>query len=214
MNELSTVTLNGDIAIAELPAPDELRAFLRAHTRESHSRLAAHFASLGSHPTIEDYHRFILMNLVAYRALSSFLAWPGAAAASMSTLIDDNRCRLEADTAQMHLDCRASIEFAIEPYGRAEAFGLAYVLNGSRLGGRFIHRRLQKAGLFEAGLAESFLTATFERDETAPAAFDPTIGSGEGYDRRALEAATATFDLFERALDCVMRTRGAKGPMR
>ncbi|ORE95028.1 biliverdin-producing heme oxygenase [Aurantimonas sp. 22II-16-19i] len=196
--------------------PDELRTYLRAHTAASHARLDSRFEALGANPTLADYQRFILMNLVAYRALSTFLQDPSDDRAALAEAVESNRERLEGDAAAMDLGSPAKTLFTLEPFGAAETIGLAYVLDGSKLGARFIHRRLEKAGLLAhgQGAAQRFLASAFVDDGPLAAVATGPMPAGETKKQRAMQGALVTFGLFERSLDIADRAQERTMPAR
>ncbi|MAU95085.1 MAG: hypothetical protein CMP81_04215 [Fulvimarina sp.] len=216
MNETAAFTTKTISPERQGRIPDDLRTYLRAHTAESHGRLDRRFEAIESRPSLADYHRFILMNLVAYRALSSFFEAPARGRAALSVAIEGNRARLERDASGMDLACAGETAFALDPFGPPETVGLAYVLDGSKLGARFIHRRLEKAGLFAhgQGAAQRYLAGAFVGDEPLAAAAGEPLADGEAPKQRALQAALATFGLFERSLDIAERAHERTMPAR
>lgn len=208
MNEISIFTPNDDAKTRGGPTADGLRSYLRSQTAKAHAQLDARFASIAARPEASDYHRFVLMNLTAYRGLSAFLAGQSdEMAPDLKTSVDADLQRLETDAAAMGLDGPATADFVLAPYGPTEAAGVAYVLDGSKLGARFIHRRLEKAGMTapRSGISAEYLDAAF--DAPAMGTSSNALAAEAGAYERAAEAALATFVLFERSLDRVVAAR-------
>ncbi|MBP0616778.1 biliverdin-producing heme oxygenase [Jiella mangrovi] len=223
MNEFAALTVTDMPRIRRTIGSDDLRTFLRARTADGHARLDGRLGAVASAPTADDHHRFILMNLVAYRALSRFVSSrshgeTGPVAAMTKAGLD----RLENDARSMGIDCDGQLGFDLPSYQTPEAAGLAYVLEGSKLGAKVIHRRLVKAGLLapETGISAVFLASAFEPTDRAPAdrpgpmpifaALASQVEDEDGPRGRAVNAAIATFALFERSLDHVVATRDKK----
>jgi heme oxygenase len=113
----------------------DLRTELRAATADEHRRtedsFAAHLADLP-----DSYGKFLLAHARAFpavgRALASGLDWP----AWRSRWHD-----LEVDLAALDLDPPPALTVAAAA-SPAEALGMAYVLEGSRLGGMVLLQRI------------------------------------------------------------------------
>lgn len=216
MNDFAAFTTIGTThdgtTIATGADHDPMRSFLRARTAAAHARLDAKFELRGEAGAVHSYHRFILMNLVAHRGLSEFLSTiSDADAAPLKRRVETNRRHLENDGAAMRIACPGAAAFALEACERAEMAGLAYVLDGSKFGARFIYRSLEKAGALgqPTDVSTQFLQAAF-----AHGPIDPTpaeIGAdAPRAKQRALQAALASFALFEDSLDRVVAHEGVK----
>lgn len=127
---------------AEMLPGEALRDHLRADTREAHEALDARFADMiGGDPA--RYELFLVMNRDAHAAIEPLLASSPLAARWAAT------GRLEA----ARLDCRllgleetkpaTHLDLVVD--GVPAAFGLAYVLEGSRLGAKYLLRALARA---------------------------------------------------------------------
>lgn len=193
-----TATLAGAPADRPAAGDETLRDRLRAETREPHEALDARFAAMmGGERAV--YARFLAMNRDAHAALEPLLA--------RSPL--GETWRADGRLAAARRDCdalglaepAAPSRFERAELTRAEAFGVAYVLEGSRLGAKFLLRGLARdparnsmpthylqassdAGPF-AGLLRSMAETGLPRDE-----FDASV-----------EAARATFRFFGRLAD-------------
>lgn len=163
-------------------AGETLRDRLRADTREAHEALDARFAAMMAGDT-NRYALFLVMNRDAHAAIEPLLAAGPLAGAWQAT------GRLEA----VRRDCQVlglgeeraePPRFGLDAGSRAAAFGLAYVLEGSRLGAKYLLRALARAparnplpthyleassdagpftGLMRAMARESFSPAEFSR---------------------------------------------------
>ena len=224
MNEFTAFRTIGATAIQQRVDPGALRQYLRAHTAEVHGRLDARFGDFSGSQIIQSYHRFIRMNLLAHHGVAAFFeivgaaeTVPDAAEAALKQAIETGLNHLEDDCAAMQLDCPPARGFALAPCGTSEMAGLAYVLEGSRLGARFIYRRLEKSGLVgkhEGEVSSSYLRSTFDGEDRETGAFDIIGGMEEAViEEQALRAALATFALFERSLDRVVAHEGGKEPV-
>ena len=225
MNEFAASRTIGTTAIQQGADPGALRQFLRAHTAEVHERLDARFGDFAGPQTVPSYQRFIRMNLLAHHGLAAFFevvgvaeTVPDAAEATLIQSIESSLNHLEDDCAAMQLNCPPTRGFALAPCEISELAGLAYVLDGSRLGARFIYRRLEKSGLVgedESEVSSRYLRSTFEEKDRAPGAFDIISRMEDAVvEERALTAALSTFTLFERSLDLVVAHEDGKEPVR
>ena len=214
MSEFAAILTAGIMTVRGGPSPHGLRSFLRERTSESHRHLDASFASFGDAPMARDYHRFIRMNLVAHRALAAFLSGSSSSVTDeLAASIDADLARLESDAVSMDLDCPARATFHLGTFEAPEAAGIGYVLDGSKLGAKFIHRKLGKASLLrpEGSLTASFLAAAFLR----PGAIGQTpadLSEDNSTRERAASAALATFALFARSIDLAAAVRGEEQP--
>ncbi|WP_420141145.1 hypothetical protein [Sphingomonas sp.] len=84
------------------------------------------------------------------------------------------------------------------PVGPAEAFGMAYVLDGSRLGGTMIARTVP------AGLPKAYLSASHEPGEWRGflASLDAAADGQESWIEAAITAARRVFALYAEAARC------------
>ncbi len=179
------------------PAPS-LRDRLRADTREAHEALDASFAGMFSDPEGAHYRRFIAMNLAAHEAIEPVLA------ASPLGLMEDGTPetpRLRAarqDARQLGLPDISPGRFPLPAPDLAEAFGIAYVLEGSRLGAKYMSRAIKRdtsggdtrwpTYYLEASADVRPFTRLLERMAAEPV--------DEAGIRRAVEAADTTFRFF------------------
>lgn len=177
-------------------AERSLRETLRWATAGSHARLDALFEEIVDPSRKPVYDAFVRMNHACHRQIepilaSSPLAHRGLAPASRLGA-------LERDMTQMALEPLTLPDFSVPAPNLHEAAGIAYVLEGSRLGATFIERRLREAAGRGEGdrprhyLAESAHAAEFRTfmDRLARLEWDPTSLDA------AAHAANATFDRF------------------
>lgn len=183
-------------------APRTLRDALRAATSQSHARLDALFEAVTDPARSELYERFIVMNHAGHEASEPVLVdspllqvlpeWP-----TWSRLP-----ALRLDMAEMRLPPLALPAFAPARPDLPQAVGIAYVLEGSRLGAAVIHRQLQKSLSSRRGPA---LACHYLRDGAGGRHFRSFIDTVSALDwnerslNRAGEAAVATFDYFHDA---------------
>lgn len=178
-----------------------LRQRLRSETRERHEYLDARFAGMHLAETVDAYHRFVRMNAACHALAEPILAQSALVAAFPDWTTRDRSSHLSRDMAEMGLQplAAASPSAAFAKPDLPEAIGMGYVLEGSRVGGRYIYR------LVIARLAESaWAAATFHYLESTeePDRFrDFTIRAEALLSRdldvdRAVAAANACFDLF------------------
>ncbi|NDW06155.1 biliverdin-producing heme oxygenase [Jiella pacifica] len=224
MNEFAAFTTIGTKTIPTGTEPGGLRRFLRAHTVDAHARLDTRFGDFAGSQVLQSYRRFIGMNLLAYHGLAAFFdivdageTVPDAAEATLRQKIELSLQHLEDDRASMDLDCPPAHGFSLAPCETSEMAGLAYVLDGSRLGARFIYRRLEQSGLVDSQDGEvstAYLRSAFGGDRQGAETFGLSLAEDAVIKERALKAALATFALFERCLDQVAAHEGGKEPPR
>ncbi|MEX6507028.1 biliverdin-producing heme oxygenase [Jiella sp. M17.18] len=178
---------------------------LRVATGDVHARLDGRFAGMVEAETPCLYHRFVRMNHACHAVVEPLLAAAddGTMAAVLAGRPDLLRA-LETDMAAMALtplDHKAA-KFSVA--GPAEAAGLLYVLEGSRLGARYLHHALTRG---DAASRWPGITMFYLESAAKPGHFSqfldelssrlPTIGERQ----RSVEAALAAFSLFEKAAD-------------
>ncbi len=166
---------------------DDLRAKLRAATADAHRRTEQSFAAaLADLP--DSYGGFLRAHAAAFpavgRALAARLDW-----APWST-----RWRaLQSDLAALDLDVPA--EVALGPaLSAAEALGMAYVLEGSRMGGLILLKSVP------ADLPCAYLAGA--RDRAPWLELQALLGAAEpGSETAAIAGARRAFDAFRRAAE-------------
>lgn len=188
--------------MSAIPAPSRsepsLRDRLRADTQAAHEALDASFADMFADTSGGQYRRFIAMNLQAHEAIEPVLAQsplgrPGADG--------DHADRLDAarrDAEVLGVEPRAAAPFSLPRPDIFEAFGIAYVLEGSRLGAKYMSRAIKRderlsgarwpTHYLEASSDARPFTWLLDRMAAEPA--------GEADMRRAVAAADATFRYF------------------
>lgn len=185
------------------PTPDRtatLRERLRRDTRTEHEALDARFAGMFAEPGLPRYRNFLAMNLAAHRAIEPVLAVSPLVGLGWSP--DGRLEALEQDAADLDLEVETAA-FPLDAPSRAEAFGMAYVLEGSRLGARFMAKALQpthdgpRNAMPVAYLEVSSDPAPFRTLLTAMA----DAGLSEDEETRSILAADETFRFFRKILD-------------
>ncbi len=193
-----------------LTGPAALRAHLRDGTRAAHEALDARFAGMTEESGPDGYRRFVAMNAAAFADLvprllaSALAARPEAVAPLVASL-----AALEADRAAMGLDALVAPEIPASPaLGLDEAVGIAYVLEGSKLGARYMHRRLLQRRAAELWpeasfryLADADASAGFSAYLTVLAGADPDDLAAPARQAARLAGAEAAFRHFGAVLD-------------
>ncbi|MDO6413754.1 biliverdin-producing heme oxygenase [Sphingomonas sp. BIUV-7] len=160
---------------------------LRAATAADHESVDAAFGEVDFSDRAA-YGRFLLAHARALpaveRALADFSALP--AQRPRTPLI-------ESDLAALGLDIPAPLRFS-PGSTPAAGFGAAYVIEGSRLGGGMLARRVGE------GLPTAYLADTHQSGEWRGflGALDQAA-DGDAWIAEAVTAARATFDLYRRA---------------
>lgn len=185
--------------------PPSFRRRLRQGSGDRHERLDGRFAGLHEAAEPALYHRFIRVNHACHRAIGEVLGAAGPLRAAGMAGEDLSRCTMDlsADMEAMGLAPLAPPPFPIPAPDLAEAVGIAYVLEGSLLGARYIHRALTARPLGEAwkGVSLRYLAAADGPDTFRAFMEDASgrVGSQAGRDR-SVAAANATFDYFLQAV--------------
>lgn len=195
------------------PIPDRatsLRDRLRRDTRTEHEALDARFEGMFAEPGLPRYGGFLAMNLAAHRAIEPILAASPLAGAGWSPT--GRLEALERDAGTLGLDTahEGIPAFPIPAPTLPQAFGIAYVLEGSRLGARFMAKALRAD---PAGPRNAMPMAYLDMSSD-PAPFRGLLAamaaSGPGGDEEALSviAADETFRFFREIADR-LETRAA-----
>ncbi|KAB0680399.1 biliverdin-producing heme oxygenase [Aureimonas leprariae] len=186
-----------------MPEPS-LRSRLRAETRPAHERLDASFAGLAEgDPT--DYGLFLRMNEACHGAIEPLLAASPLAAARPRSAAGDLHAAALADVEAMRLRRIVPAAFPLAKPTLAQSLGIAYVVEGSKLGARQILRRLRKAADEETDrLPVAFLERAAGGADGFKAFLEmaETLVATRAEQDVAVEAADATFGYF---LDVVRR---------
>ena len=170
-----------------------LLALLRSETSQAHDTLdRAHDG--GDFASLDDYGRFLETQARIFPAAEAYLA----ASPEFRTLSDwADRLRsdaLMADLAALGRNQPPLLSFSFEDRPGVAA-GIAYVLEGSRLGGKLIARKLERGGL--QGAPVSFIAhGADDRFWPRFTAWLSARDQGKAYAEDALAAANATFGLF------------------
>jgi heme oxygenase (biliverdin-IX-beta and delta-forming) len=159
---------------------------LRAATAADHDAVDAAFgeADLGNP---QDYGRFLTAHALALPAVEQALENRGAPPLRSRTPL------IESDLRDLGLSMPAPLPFE-PPATAAAAFGMAYVIEGSRLGGGLLARQVGE------GLPTAYLSATHLAGEWRGflAELDRQA-DGPAWIEQAIEAAQATFALYRKA---------------
>ena len=176
--------------------PPTLRERLRTETRQDHEALDALFDGMLEDESHGRYRGFVAMNLLAHRAIEPRLV---GALAEAGWQPGDRLEAAERDAHALGLETVEPPPFALAPLALPAAFGVAYVLEGSRLGARFMLKALQarEADATRNGLPTHYLQASGD-----PSPFRNLLtamneaGMTEDDQTLAVEAARQTFRYF------------------
>ena len=164
-------------------------AELRAATAGDHEAVDAAFARFDLNDPA-DYAGFLMAHARALPAIE-------AALSGFPTLppMRPRRALLADDLARLGYPMPVAVEFTI-PHDIATAFGTAYVVEGSRLGGGLLARRVGP------GLPTAYLAAVHQPGEwrAFSQALDHAAGeAGAEWLDRSIAAARAVFRIYARA---------------
>ncbi len=170
-----------------LTSPTTRRFALRERTTDAHASLDATVGPLADADAYARYLRGLhAFRVPAERALAT-ARWSPAPLAAL----------IAADMADLGVTPRAEVALAA-PQGASGELGLAYVLEGSALGARLLHRQALALGL-EADRGARHL-AEQTRDLDGWRAFLAALEAVDPFDlERAVAAAAAGFAAAERA---------------
>jgi len=180
-----------------------LLAEVRAATREAHERVERQL-DLERHATVERYRAFVRATCAVVRPLeASLTGWLGPvfAAPEPGSRVD----RLIADLSHLGASPPADATGLLAARSMADAFGAAYVLQGSLLGGAVITRIIRtRLGVEDDGTAYlrlygDGLSRAWRQFVSALDAFGTQRSDEER--REVLTAAARTFDAFAAALE-------------
>lgn len=174
---------------------------LRSATADDHRRLDALFGRIEL-STIEGYRRFLVAHALALPAVERELDAAGFSAQWPEWPQGRRWPLLQADLRDLGIEPPPPLPFRLRATVQT-GWGCAYVLEGSRLGGRLLAQRLPP------GLPSRYLTC--EHPSMTWLQFlrclESAIGGCAEVDD-AVVAAVATFGLFESAGHAVLRERG------
>lgn len=178
------------------------RDHLRAATRANHERVDRRFGAYDlARP--DDYRRFLVAHRAVLPACEAILAVSGAAALLPDWPLRRRASALDADLASLGVDPdgdRAPGFLPEAPLDAAAAWGMMYVLEGSRLGGAVLARRVADNPDAACRDATRYLTHGhgLRLWPTFVAAFDRSAVVGDNLDA-VTASAGATFDRFDAA---------------
>lgn len=134
-----------DACATEPTSALRLRDRLRVETRAAHEALDAEFADMLQPGAEGLYARFLLTNRAGHAALEpALLASPLAQLRDGAWQADGRLDALEADCTALRLPAWSGPAFAVQTPNLFEALGMAYVLEGSRLGAGFLLKALRR----------------------------------------------------------------------
>ena len=172
-----------------MPATMSALAILRAATRSNHDAVDAAFASFHLSDSA-GYGRFLIAHARALPTVEAVLAGlAGLPALRPRTLL------LHADLSALGLATPDLLPLPA-PADHGSAFGMAYVIEGSRLGGGLLARQVP------ADLPHTYLSATHLPGEWR--AFGKALDAAAGNDdwvTSAVTGAKRVFDLYAQAAE-------------
>lgn len=176
---------------------NKLRMALRERTQPAHERLDGLFSSLDLKRR-DHYARFLAAQAAAIQAVETQLDGADAQA-----VIPDWPARRRSEAIRLDLDALAAPPAAAAPAvdwirDRASILGTAYVLEGSRLGGKMLLREALASPDPAVTQATRFLG--HGEGQRLWQSFDALLGSAELSEAevdRMVESAVSTFALFE-----------------
>ena len=171
------------------------------HGHRHLSAIAALRSATGAaHDAVDQvYGRFDLSDRASYTAflVAHARALPAVEDALAGAVVPPSRPRhalLAADLDDLGATMPPALPFG-RPAGTAEAWGMLYVIEGSRLGGVMLSRQV---GI---GLPARYLAARHQSGEwRALLSGLDAAAEGDAWIARAVTAARATFDLYGRAV--------------
>ena len=178
---------------------NKLRTALRERTQPAHERLDSLFSNLDIRQR-EHYARFLAAQAIALEAIEKRLDESNA-----QSVIPDWPERRRSDAIRLDLDALAQPSAVADREvdwikDRASILGTAYVLEGSRLGGKMLLRVVMSSPDRQVTEATRFL-GHGENQRLWPS-FDALLGSSELSEvevDRMVESAVRTFEFFEQS---------------
>ncbi|MBC8130219.1 MAG: biliverdin-producing heme oxygenase [Rhizobiaceae bacterium] len=176
-----------------------LRLRMRAGSGDRHQRLDVRFEGMHGAETPAVYHRFVAVNEACHAAIEPVLERSRLCDVLLDWQSRNRTALLRRDLDEMAVAPLPRMAFDYDVAGLPEAFGAGYVLEGSRLGARYLHRMMRKR-LVEpafAGVSLLYLASADEPDHFRPfLAQAAHVLTTEASRDRAVAAANAAFDLF------------------
>ena len=186
-----------------------MRALLREGTAARHQRLDVSFEGMTDADDARQFHRFIRMNHACHACLEPLVE--ALADRLGAPFLAERKPLLGALASDMQSMGLAPVDagsFSLDAADLPGAAGLIYVLDGSRLGARFIHREFIRKDLARRwpGASAAYLVGASGSDAFGDrmAALSDRVESQKARDR-ALAAAQAAFALFEAAHEATAR---------
>jgi heme oxygenase len=171
-------------------------AELRRATAAAHARVESHFSSLLTPaPSVDEYRDF----------LRAMYAFHGALEPALEAVLPQKRARVAAlldDLSALDLAVPRSLCEVPPLDSLGRALGAAYVVDGSSLGARVLHRHLSQRW---PRSSFAFLERSGEAAVPAFRELVDTLDRFEGERASVVESALATFDALDRHLACAQR---------
>jgi heme oxygenase len=174
-----------------------LRERLRDATAAAHRELDAQLSSFDL-TVLSGYRRFLQASAGALLPLEAALVDAGVARMFPDWLERSRGAAIAADLGQLGSAAQPTV--SVPPLTRSGMLGTLYVLEGSRLGAKFLLKMVADAGDPRIGEATAYLS--HGAGQRLWQSFLAKLASEQACDEdEAIEAACAAFAAFERAAD-------------
>jgi heme oxygenase (biliverdin-IX-beta and delta-forming) len=183
---------------------------LKAETAALHARAEQYVRILDADATAADYHRYLVAMHGYHAPLERALgAHTGLAAAGFEAPLRRKRALIERDLASLGdprlawpvCEVREECPRLPELGSLARATGVAYVLEGSTLGGRYVLAKLPPALAALRGHATAFLEGYGDETGARWRAFGDVVARAIGSPAEEDEAAEGACEAFARLID-------------
>ncbi|HWO21551.1 MAG TPA: biliverdin-producing heme oxygenase [Kofleriaceae bacterium] len=178
---------------------------LKSETAALHARAEQYVRILDADATAADYHRYLVAMHGYHAPLERGLAaHEGLAAAGFEAPLRQKRALLEQDLAQLSAgrgQCAHDCPRLPALGSLARATGVAYVLEGSTLGGRYVLAKLPPALAALRGRATAFLEGYGDATGARWRAFGDVVARAIGSPADEDEAAEGACEAFARLID-------------
>jgi len=183
-----------------------LRDYLRAETLQAHRRLDAGLGLDTPHATLERYGRFLAGMRAFCAAVEPKLGEPGLAQLGIDLTGRARLHWLDEDLAWFGLAPTVVDEDALPAMDSApQRLGVAYVLEGSTLGGAFLYRQLSERWDLAPRRGASYLYGHGPETGAMWKRFVQMLDAAPLDERERVACAAAAGATFERLSDCLAR---------
>ncbi|PSO16327.1 biliverdin-producing heme oxygenase [Bradyrhizobium sp. MOS003] len=173
-----------------------LRERLRDATAVAHRDLDAQLTSFHL-ATLSGYRRFLQASAGALLPLEAALVEAGVARMFQDWPERSRSAAIAADLGRLGSAAQSTV--SVRPLTRSGVLGTMYVLEGSRLGAKFLLKAVADAADPRIGKATDYLS--HGAGQRLWQSFLAKLGAEDACDDEAIEAAGAAFAAFEQAAD-------------